>query len=160
MAIQKPRLPLAHSEALRSCCGAKLRVSNTCVFARDFDFPGGDAQRCSATDCTKASWRNPTGPENRTSVAGCVTLLLKFAGRAFQATVPRCFLAASSASPFAVVVECRAPHLPNLARLPSSPASNRQGAEKAAEEFVCGAPSSAKPNTALLVPRQANTGRS
>src|SRR6478609_6521916 len=124
MAIQKPRLPLAHSEALRSCCGAKLRVSNTCVFARDFDFPGGDAQRCSATDCTKASWRNPTGPENRTSVAGCVTLLLKFGGRAFQATAPRCFPEASSASLFAAEVECRARHPLSSGQLPSSHAGN------------------------------------
>ena len=126
MATQRPRRLLAHSEVLRSCCGVKLRVPNTCVFARDFDFPGGDAQRCSARDCTKASWRNPIAQENRTSVAGYVMLPLKFVARVFQATAPRCFPAASSASLFAVVVECRVRHPLNSAQLPSRHAGNRR----------------------------------
>ena len=160
MVTQRPRRPLAHSEVLRSCCVVTLRVPNTCVFAPDFDFPGDDAPRCSARDCTKASWRNPIAQQNRTSVAGCVMLPLKFVARAFQAIAPHCFPTASSASLFAVVVECRVRRPLNSAQRPSRHAGNRRVAERAIGEFVSGALSSAKPNTASPVPPQASMGRS
>src|SRR5207249_981230 len=136
------------NEAACSCYVEASITRDTSAAGLGFDYPEDDARRWYARGYSRASWRIPFGPANRTSVSAAAPLPLKQVAKVSPAKALRCSRSASETDRFAIASGSPIPRRLRSALSPSHRADNRPEDAKEAAGSEFSSSSSAKPSIA------------